>query len=150
MSTIEKLLPAITEESKPFWDAARQGTLLAQKCRSCGKFRKMVLPETLVCADCLSPDYDWVSLAGRGVIYSFVVVHRPFHPAFQESIPYNLAIIQLDEGTQMVSNIVGLPNEALLVGTPVQVTFDQVSDSIWLPRFTAAAGSQRIRKSGGV
>ena len=74
-------------------------------------------------------------LSGRGEIYSFIVVHRPQHPAFFADVPYNVAIVELEEGIRLHSNVVGCANEELRVGMPVEVVFDKVSDEVTLPRF---------------
>jgi len=136
MVEYNKPLPAILEEDKPFWEAAKRGELVAQKCQQCGSFRKELLPSSIVCPNCLSMDYEWTPLKGTGQVYSFVVFHRSFIPAFQEEAPYNVIIAQLDEGPLLMSNIIGCQNEDIRVGMPIQAVFDQVTEDVSLPRFS--------------
>jgi uncharacterized OB-fold protein len=84
-----------------------------------------------------------VRCSGRGRIYSFIVVHRPQHPAFFGDVPYNAAIVELEEGIRMHTSIVGCPNEALQIGLPVEVVFDQLNDEVTLPRFRPRSQSGR-------
>lgn len=132
MFQIDKPLPAITEDGAPYWDATRQGRLAVQRCRDCGHLR---FPPSAVCPKCLSEAHDWHALSGRGVIYSFIIVHRPQHPAFFGDAPYNVAIVELDEGIRLHSNIVETTNEALRIGLPVEVVFEKIDDEVTLPKF---------------
>ena len=77
-------------------------------------------------------------LSGRGTIYSFIIVHRPQHPAFFADAPYNVAIVELAEGLRMHTNVVGCANEDLRIGLPVLVAFEKVNDEITLPKFRPA------------
>jgi hypothetical protein len=132
MFVIEKPLPAITEDGAPYWEGCREGELRAQRCRAC---RHLRFPPSVLCPRCLGEDTEWVRLSGRGTVYSFIVVHRPQHPAFFADAPYNVAVVELEEGIRMHSNVVDCPPEALRVGLPVEVVFDKVNDEITLPRF---------------
>ena len=132
MFVIEKPLPAVTEDGAPYWEACRAGELRAQRCTACGHLR---WPPSVVCPRCLAEGGEWIQLSGRGRIYSFIVVHRPQHPAFFEDVPYNVVIVELEEGIRLHSNVVGCANEELRVGMPVEVVFDKVSDEVTLPRF---------------
>ena len=89
MFTIDKPLPAITEDGAPYWEYCRQGELRMQCCTVCGHLR---WPPSILCPSCLAEGGEWVPLSGRGRIYSFIVVHRPQHPAFFEDAPYNTVI----------------------------------------------------------
>lgn len=135
MFQIEKPLPAINEDTQPYWEGTRQGELRAQRCRSCGH---LWLPPAILCPKCLSEDVEWERLSGRGTVYTFIIVHRPAHPAFLDDAPYNVAIIELDEGIRMHSSIVECANEDLLIGMPVEVVFDKINDNVTLPRFRPA------------
>ena len=88
-----------------------------------------------VCPRCLSYDFEWRTLVGRGQIYSYVVFHQVYHPGFKNDVPYNVALMQLDEGPRMYSNIVGVPNDVPKVGDPAEVVFESVTPEITLPRF---------------
>jgi len=132
MFVIDKPLPAVTEDNAAYWEGCRKGELRAQRCAGCGRLR---WPPAVLCPHCLAEGGEWVALSGRGTIYSFIVVHRPQHPAFFEDAPYNVAIIELEEGLRTHTNVVECPNDALRVGLPVEVVFDRVNDEITLPKF---------------
>lgn len=128
------ILPTITDENRPFWDAARAGRLVMQRCTSCGHVR---YPISAVCPRCLRSAAEWIDLSGRGSVLSFVVFQRAYNPAWAERVPYNVALVQLAEGPRMFSNIVGIPNDAIVVGMAVGVVFEPVSGTdVVLPRFT--------------
>jgi uncharacterized protein len=129
---IDKPLPAITEDGAPYWEACRQGHLVAQRCTACGHVR---WPPSILCPKCLAEGGEWVNLSGRGTIYSFIIVHRPQHPAFFGDVPYNVAIVTLEEGIRLHTNIVECAPEALRIGLPVEVVFEKVSDEVSLPKF---------------
>jgi uncharacterized OB-fold protein len=126
-------LPRPTVVSQPFWDGCRRGELLFQRCAVCATAN--FLP-TAACRNCLSSQLDWERSGGQGTVYSWTVVHRPQTPAF--SVPYAVAIIDIDEGYQMMSNLIGLPPEDVQVGLRVVVDFRELSDEITLPYFRPA------------
>jgi uncharacterized OB-fold protein len=132
---IEKPLPRPSEDSAPYWEAARRGELRMQQCGDCGHVR---FPPSLLCARCLSEASDWVRLSGRGHVFSFIVIHQSQHPAFNGDTPYNVAIIELDEGPRLHTNIVECANDQIYIGMPVEVVFDRVSDEVTLPKFRPA------------
>jgi uncharacterized OB-fold protein len=132
MFGVEKPLPRASEDSAPFWEAAAKGELRLQQCGSCGLIR---FPPALLCARCLSERAEWVALSGRGTVYSWIVVHQSQHPAFNADVPYNVAIIELDEGPRLHTNIVECPNEQIHIGMPVEVVFAKVSDDTALVKF---------------
>jgi uncharacterized OB-fold protein len=131
-----KPLPDITAESKPFWDGCVRHELLVQRCRACGA--RQHYPRG-VCAACGSDDLEWAKSTGRGTIYSFTVTHRTQARGFRDELPYVLAWIELDEGVQVLSNVVDCDPARLAVGMPVRVTFEDVTPEISIPRFTPAA-----------
>jgi uncharacterized OB-fold protein len=132
MFVIEKPLPAITEDNAVYWDGCRQGELRAQRCTKCERFR---WPPSVLCPHCLAEGGEWVKLSGRGTVHSFIVVHRPQHPAFFDDVPYNVAIVELDGGVRTHTTIVDCPPDALRVGLPVEVVFHKVNDEVTLPKF---------------
>jgi uncharacterized OB-fold protein len=87
---------------------------------------------------CLSEDFEWTKLSGKGTVFSFVTFHQVYHPAYKGDVPYNVSIIQLDEGPRMISNVVGVPPSDVAVGQKVEVLFDHVSDECTIPRFRLA------------
>jgi uncharacterized OB-fold protein len=132
MFQIDKPLPAIDEDGAPYWEACRQGRLTAQRCAACGHLR---WPPSVLCPRCLALEHAWVTLSGRGTIYSFIVVHRPQHPAFFADAPYNVAIVELEEGIRLHTNVLDCANEDLRIGLPVEVVFVKVNDEVTLPKF---------------
>jgi uncharacterized OB-fold protein len=91
-----------------------------------------------VCTNCLSADQDWVRLSGKGTIYSYGIYYQLWHSGFKEDIPYNVALIQLAEGPQIISQVVGGKNEELDCGLEVEVTFEDVTPEVTLPKFRLA------------
>jgi uncharacterized protein len=117
--------------SVPFWEGCRSGQLHYQRCQACGLAN---FPPTEQCRQCLSAQLDWQQSSGRGEIYSWTVVHRPVTAEFEP--PYAPAIITVDEGYQMLTNVVGVAPEELRVGMRVQVQFHPVGTDVTLPYFT--------------
>jgi uncharacterized OB-fold protein len=141
-------LPAITSLTRPFWGAAAEGRLLLPRCNACGQhfFR----PE-VACTHCFATDWQWVEASGRGTLYSHSVVHRAPAPGF--AVPFVLAVVELEEGPVMFSNLVGCDVGGigdlgavedggavgtLRIGMALKARFEQVAAGIWLPRFEAA------------
>jgi len=129
---LHKLLPTPDADSKPFWEGCRDHKLRFQKCTACGEVR---WPPSILCPRCHSQDTQWIESSGRGTIYTFVVYHQAFHPAFKEKLPYVVAVVQLEEGPMMITNIVGCPPESLECEMAVQVAWDDVSEEFSLPKF---------------
>jgi uncharacterized OB-fold protein len=92
----------------------------------------------LVCPNCLASEAQWQPMSGRGQVFSFVVFHRAYHPAWEGKVPYTVALIELDEGPVMLSNVVGVDPAKLAVGLPVAVAFEAVDDSLSIPVFKPA------------
>jgi uncharacterized OB-fold protein len=83
-------------------------------------------------------EVEWAKLSGKGVIYSYVIYRTAYHPAYENDIPYVVAIIQLDEGPRMESNITGCDVEDVKMNIPVEVIFEDVADTVTLPKFRLA------------
>ena len=124
--------PEITAESRPFWDACRRHQLVIQRCRACGAIQHY--PRG-VCAACWRTELEWQPSGGRGRIYTFTVVHRSQAPGFKDALPYVLAYVELDEGVQVLTTVVGGDPARLAIGTPVEVVFEDVGPDLALPRF---------------
>ena len=123
-------VPNPSASSTPYWDAAKQGRLLYQRCDDCGT---IALRPATVCGHCLSRSLTWTESAGRGTLYSWTIVWRAPRPAF--TVPYAPAIVTLDEGYWMVTSIIGCEPDDLRDGMPVTVEFHPASDEINLPYF---------------
>jgi uncharacterized OB-fold protein len=126
-------LPRPTPISRPHWEGCQQGVLRVQRCRDCGEH--VFIPEPL-CTACASQDLEWVDTTGRGSVYSYTVVHRPQRPEFR--VPYVVAIIEMEEGWHMLTNLVDIEPEAVKIGMRVEVAFEKMSDQITLPYFRPA------------
>jgi uncharacterized OB-fold protein len=129
----EKPAPVIDPGTKPFWDATRQHRLSIPRCRSCGKHH--FYPREL-CPHCHSADLEWTDISGRGEIYSYTVARKPAGPVFAADVPYVIAMVTLDEGPRMLTNIVTDDVEAVRIGDRVRVHFDDVAPDLTLPKFT--------------
>jgi len=127
--------PQPTEWSEGFWRACREGRLAIQRCDACGRLRHYPQP---LCPHCRSSAASWQPVSGRGVVYSYAICHRAFHPAFAVEVPYVVATIELDEGVRMVADLRGVAPDAVRIGMPVRVCFERLDDEIALPRFEAA------------
>jgi uncharacterized OB-fold protein len=117
----------------PFWQGCAEGTLLFQRCAACAAAN---FPPAEHCRQCLSTDLGWERSGGRGVVYSWTVVHRAATPVFET--PYAPAIITMSEGYQLLTNIIGANVDEVRVGLAVQVDFREVSTDLWLPYFRPA------------
>ena len=131
-SEYKKPLPTIGSLNKPFWEATRANHLELQFCLGCGSPR---YPISHVCPNCLSEAYEWKAVSGRGSVLSSIVFHQIYNAAFAKDVPYNVSLIQLDEGPRMFSNVVGVPPSDVKVGDQVIVVFDAVTNEITIPRF---------------
>jgi uncharacterized OB-fold protein len=138
MAEADKIIPQVTDELRPFFEGARNGRLVVQKCESCGKLR---FPPAQVCAECMSRNLSWVAVSGRGMVYSYTIMHRAYHPAFAAKVPYALVVVELEEGGKITSNVVGIDPHRLKCGMPVEVIFEKFTDEVVLPKFQPAVVS---------
>ena len=130
--TYEKPLPTISEYNRPFWEYAAKHELRLQRCLNCGK---SWFPFGPVCVHCFSGHFEWAQMSGRAKVASWVIFHKVYHPGFKSDAPYNVALVELEEGPRLISNIIGIPNENIRTGMPLEVSFDDVADGISLPKF---------------
>ncbi len=128
-------LPGITDDTKPYWDAAGRGVLVVQKCRACGVFQFYPRP---FCIKCLSEEIDWVETGGAGTLYTYTINHKAADPSFADRTPYAVAIVELDEGPRLLTNIVDSPLESVRIGARVRVCFERISEEVVLPQFKIA------------
>ncbi len=132
MSDYQLPIPVADEESEPFFRGAQERKLMLLRCSRCGAYR---LPGRDRCLDCWSTESTWTQASGRGKLYSFGVMHQQYHPAFASVIPYNFAIVELEEGPRLMSNVIGCANEDLRVDMAVEAAYDDVSEETTLVRF---------------
>ena len=130
-----KPLPTLVGETRPFWEACRRGELLIQKCDTCGEYQ--FYPRG-ICANCWTSDIAWVRASGRGTVWTFTVTHQNRTPGFAEEVPYVLALVELEEGVKMFTNVVECDPREVKIGMPVEVTFVRATDQISVPYFKPA------------
>jgi uncharacterized OB-fold protein len=126
----ERLGPTVTPDTQFFWDGLRDRRLLIQRCDGCGVLRH---PPRPMCPHCRSLAWTAVESAGRGVVVSAVQPRHPQFPWFEDG--YVVALVELDEGVRLVTNLVDGPTDAM--GARVAVRFTEFADGLVLPLFAA-------------
>ena len=127
-------LPAPDPATAPYWAAACEHRLSIPRCEACGNVHFYPRP---LCPDCGSPHLAWTTVSGNGAVYSFTVVQRAPSPAFKDKVPYVVAIVALDEGPHLMSNIIGCPPEQVHIGMRLRATFLDMGAEVSLPMFEA-------------
>lgn len=128
--------PIVNADSAPYWEGARNSKLLLQRCGDCGTLR--FFPRYL-CTECGSEKTDWAEMSGQGTVHSFTIVHRAAFPEFQAQTPYVVALIDLEEGPRMMTNIVGDDARDVRIGDAVTVVFeDRGKEGAKVPQFRRA------------
>lgn len=120
--------------TQPFWDAAAEHRLVCARCIRC---RRLRMPPSPFCPHCQSQEIQWSELSGRGVIFTFTVVHHPVMPELVEAVPYAVAAVDLEgaKGIRLLGNVISVDSEGLRVGLPVQIEWADVRPGISVPRF---------------
>jgi uncharacterized OB-fold protein len=135
-----KPVPVPDEASAPFFDGALQGRLMLLRCRACATFMSptayLRVPRRPRCLHCFSADLDWAPSSGRATLYSFALVHQLYDEAFAAEIPYNIAVVETEEGVRLTTQVVG---GRLEIGMPLEVIFERVSDEVAIPKFRPRA-----------
>ena len=134
-SAYTKPLPELEGHAREFYGFCKQRELRFQRCTKCRAWRHV--PREM-CAGCGSTEWEWARASGRGSVFTWTVVGRALHPAFQEDTPYAPVVVEMEEGVRLLSQVVDCPPEALAIGMPVEVVFDDVTDEVTLPRFRRA------------
>ena len=119
----------------PFWEAAKRHELIMQRCRACDSW---IFYPREQCPTCFSRDLVWAAVSGRGRVYAFTIVQQPADPSFQDDTPYAYAIIQLDEGVRLPSNLVDCDPYDVKVDMPVVAVFEEASADWTLVKFRPA------------
>jgi len=122
---------------KPFWEGTAKGELRIQKCDDC---ENKMFPARLYCTNCMSQKLSWVRASGKGNIYSYSVAYEypPARVAKFLSTPYIIALVDLDEGVRMMTNIIECKPEDAKIGMPVEVKFTDIGENVILPKFKPA------------
>lgn len=131
-ATEHRPLPQPTPWSQPYWDAAARRRLLIQRCNAC---QALIAYPKPFCTSCQSGDLGWVEASGHGSVYTFTVQERGAPTGFHERVPYVLAVVRLEEGVQLMTNIVGDDAADTRCGDPVSVDFEDAGGGTWLPVF---------------
>ena len=135
-------IPPTSPLTEPYWEAARRGEFALQSCEACGD---RPFPPRANCPGCGSPKLSWGTASGRGTVYSYTVAHRAPHPVFSEQLPLVVAIVELEEGPRMVTNLVDCDPADLQVGMAVEARFEPIDDSdVVLPVFTPSRGNEAL------
>ena len=125
-------LPTIEPETQPFWDAAREGRFLIRRCNACGVAHHYPRP---FCPECWSENLEWEEVSGRGTLYTFSTVYVNDLPPFGAQVPYVAAVVDLEEGPRVLTNVVEYDPDELRVDMPVEVVYEALTPDITVPRF---------------
>lgn len=139
MMDYQKPIPLKTQDNKPFWDAADQHEMTLQKCNSCGHYAHPPGPS---CAKCGSQDLTWEQLGSdvKASVYSYIISYRPFLPGFQDDLPLIIAQAELEKAPEvkMMCNILDCKTEAVHVGMPVKMIWQDITEDRALPQWVPA------------
>jgi hypothetical protein len=124
--------PLADATTLPWWKAASEHRLVVQRCAACAHTR---LPPAPVCPECRSAEAEWREVTGRGEVYTYTVVHRPI--AAGQPLPTIIAVVALADagGVRMISNLVGVDPEAVRIGMPVELVWEDMGADLAIPRF---------------
>jgi uncharacterized OB-fold protein len=139
VATPSRPLPRVREIDRPYWEACRRGELRLQRCVACHEWR---FPPEPRCPTCLSADYTWEVTSGSGTVWSWIVMHRQYFAGLADQLPYNVALIRLDEGPLMTSNV-DVPTSELVCDMSVEVFFEEISDEFTIPRFRPSSNETK-------
>lgn len=128
-------LPSVEDETRPYWEAAKAGRLLIKKCNGCGEVHHYPRP---FCPSCWSEDVEWQEVSGNGTLYTYSIVFRNDLAPFDQWGAYVPAIVELDEGPRLMTNIVDTPTDSLRIGMPVEVRYRDLTDEWAAPVFVPA------------
>jgi uncharacterized protein len=138
-ASLAKPVPVPDAASAPFFDGALGGELMLLRCRACTTFMSptayLRVPLRPRCVACFSDDLAWAPSSGAATLYSFAIMHQLYDEAFAAEIPYNIAIVETEEGVRLTSQVVDCPNDRLEIGMPLLVTFERMSDEVAVPKF---------------
>jgi hypothetical protein len=135
-ASIPRPLPQLEGFAKDFYEHCKRRELHFQRCGGCGAWRHV--PREM-CSECGSWSWEWARSSGRGRVFSWTVVARALHPAFQDACPYAPAVIEMEEGVRILSQVVDCAPDALEIDMPVEVVFTDETEDVTLPRFRRVA-----------
>lgn len=126
-----KPMPEADEQSAPFYEAAARGVLLLKSCAQCST---VLVPAAEFCSECLAEGLAWREASGNATLFTFGIMHQKF-PGFEGDVPYNIAVVQLEEGPRMSTNVVDCISDDLAVGMSLRVVFQDAGNGLKVPRF---------------
>jgi uncharacterized OB-fold protein len=129
-----KPLPTPTPISRPYWEAAQEHRLSLQRCDLGHVF---YYPRSH-CPECLSRELTWIDCSGKGMLYTYTIARRPTGPGFEEDVPFVIAVVAIEEGPHITSNLVDCALEDIKIGMAVEAAFEDVTDEVTLIKFRPA------------
>ena len=141
-----RILPEIDGDNRPFWASCRRHAIELQRCTTCGRWR---YPPSRICPACSSFAARWQPLSGTGTLFTCSILSRSASPAYRDEVPYAYAIIELDEGPMMPTNLVdvdlhvALTDPGALIGMRVSVRYRDLTEEVTLPVFGPTAELRR-------
>ena len=130
-----KNLPQITPETAEYWAGCRRHELLIQRCADCGAAQ---FYPRMFCTNCSGSKVQWVRTSGRARLVTFSVVHRAVSQAYAGEVPYVIALVELEEGPTMMTNVIGCSPESLKIGMSLEVVFDDWPEGVTVSKFRPA------------
>ncbi|HUF32763.1 MAG TPA: OB-fold domain-containing protein [Acidimicrobiales bacterium] len=128
--------PPVSDDTAPFWEATRDKQLVLQWCTSC---QKAIFYPRAACPGCLGDTIEWRPATGFGRVHAVSVQHKPANPFMADKVPYAVALVDLDEGVRLMTNIVGCEPDDVAVDMAVRVTWEPLTDGRHLPLFEPSA-----------
>jgi uncharacterized OB-fold protein len=128
----DKPLPKLNTDNLSFWEGCRKHELRFQRCNDCGHVR---WPPSDLCPQCHSAAINWINSKGIGKVYTFAVYHTAYHTGFAADLPYTVAVVSLEEGPHLLTNIVDCRPDEVICDMPVEVVWQDVDEKITLPKF---------------
>lgn len=135
VSAYTKPLPPVTKLNAPFWEGTKQGELRLQTCNDCGK---QWYPASTHCPNCLSRNHSWKAVSGQGKVWSWVVFHQRYFREFEDELPYNVTLVELDEGVMMMATLRGIDDDQVQCDMRVKVAFEDATEEQSVPYFVPA------------
>jgi uncharacterized OB-fold protein len=127
-----RYLPVIYPEEIPYWQGLRERKIMLQRCSDCAKVWYPIGP---VCPKCLSGNFEWKQMSGRGVVHNFVIYYKAWMPFLMKRVPYAVVQVQLEEGPRLTTNLIDVPLDEVKIGMPVEAAYEDVTDEITLLQF---------------
>ena len=125
-------LPLIEPDAKPYWDYLKQHRMHVQQCQACAAY---YFPPSDYCPNCLSDRVEWRPVSGRATVYAWVTMHRAYTPAYEGDVPYNVSLVDLEEGARLWTNVIDCPPDDVRCGLAVEVVYEDVTPEITLAKF---------------